>query len=213
MELVNSKCSVWLRILTLAVVFAQLITFLISCNQKNSGTEQSGEQLSLAAEKSLQAMQVNLQKNLLDTVTVLAVVDNTVLKTDEGAEPVTPEQQKEDRMRRERLVRAALTSNLVRNTKLRIVNPPQALIDEYYGILKSKNANALSAEEAKKAGDALGVSAIVTAFLEDEGKKINVVATCISDGKVIFNETLVGWDFEKSDEGDTKTAEAPGKTK
>ena len=202
--------------LGLPALFALALLAAVGCNlaggkdDAKKGTVEEVEQL-------LATLQVNLQKHLLETVCVLVVVDNTpddaAGATAAGGEELTPEQLAaralEARLRRERLVRAELTSVLVRNTQLKAVDPPQVIIDEYYKLLKDKNANALSAEEAKKAGDFLRVQALITAFIEDEGKKINVVATQAEDGKVVFNEILVDWNFEKSTGAETGAEKAP----
>ena len=64
-------------------------------------------------------------------------------------------------------------------------------------------------EEAKKAGDSLKAQALITAFIEDAGKKVNVVATSAADGKVVFNEILVDWNYEKSTQKEAAAGAAP----
>ena len=201
--------------LALPAILACALLTIASCNK---GEGDAAGEATAEVDQLLTTLQINLQKHLCETVCVLVVVDNT---TDDaatagaaaGAEELTPEQLKaraaEARLRRERLVRADLTSVLVRNAEIKAVDAPQVVIDEYYKLLKDKNANALSAEEAKKAGDSLKAQALITAFIEDAGKKVNVVATSAADGKVVFNEILVDWNYEKSTGEEAAAGTAP----
>jgi len=198
--------------LALPAILACALMAIASCNK---GEGDAAGEATAEVDQLLTTLQVNLQKHLCETVCVLVVVDNSPedATSAAGGEELTPEQlttrAAEARLRRERFVRAELTSVLVRNADLKAVDPPQVVIDEYYTLLKDKNANALSAEEAKKAGDSLKAQALITAFIEDAGKKVNVVATSAADGKVVFNEILVDWNYEKSTQKEAAAGAAP----
>jgi len=186
----------------LAVAFVGLfllaLPILSGCNTLKGGDSESDEYQSAMAERMLKNMHKNLQNHLINSICVLAVVDNSMggsgAEEEAGEEGETSEQAM---LRRERIVRAAITSNLVHNSKLRVVDAPQSLINEYHKLLQDKNANALSEDEAKRAGEQLNVLAVITAFVEDEGRRISITATATESGKVVFSEILVNWNYEK----------------
>ncbi len=191
------------RIWRIAVpVIVCALLFANSCNNTPAEALTPDE----TAKRSLSTMVENLNKHLLYSVCVLAVVDNSPQVQGEAAGGANGAGETASGLdagkRRERLVRSAIASVLVRNARLSVVDAPRTIIDDYYTIIRDKNANALSPEEAKRAGSLLAVQCVVTAFVEDEGRRVSVAATATETGKVVYQDILVGWNYEKKTEGE-----------
>jgi hypothetical protein len=196
-----------------AAMLACALTFALgACNKGEETPLTPAEQ----SEASLKELSSSLLKNLHKTISVLAVVDHAAPAAAgaQGGEPAVGATGQDSAiatsLARERIVRAALTSVLVGNSKFVVIDPPDTVIREFYQILSDKNANALSVDEARRAGIALSVDAVVTAFVEDDGKRVDVAATSTETGKVVFHEILVDWDYKKLTD-EEKSAQAENK--
>lgn len=197
----NGPCAPIARLYRLAatIMLALALVVCSSCDNQPAEPLTPDE----AAKRSLGTMVDSLNKHLLYSVCVLAVVDNSAPASAEApgtADTGGQASGAETGKRRERLVRSALASVLVKNARLSVVDAPRTAIDDFYSILKEKNANALSPEEARRAGNLLSVQCVVTAFVEDDGQRVSVAATATETGKVVYQEILVGWNYEKRTE-------------
>lgn len=194
--------------LILALFFAAILLAAAGCKGGDETADLTPEEQS---EQSLKNLSKSLTKHLLHRISVLTVVDNSV-EEDSAAPGAAPPpggteesgERSEKALRRERLVRAALVSSLVKNSKFNIVAPSREIIMEFDAILREKNANSLSVDEARKAGEMLSVRAVITAFVEDEGKRIDLSATSTETGKVVFHDILVDWNYAKESAGEAE---------
>lgn len=190
--------------LTAAILLAFSLSLFFACTNQPAEPETPDE----IAKKSLATLVDSLNKHLLYSVCVLAVVDNSAPQSADsvignaGAE--SSSSGNDSAKRRERLVRSAIASVLVKNARLSVIDAPRSLIDDYNKIIHDKNANALSQEEAKRAGNLLAVQCVITAFVEDDGQRVSVAATSTETGKVVYQDILVGWNYEKKSEGEAE---------
>jgi hypothetical protein len=132
-------------------------------------------------------------------VAVLAVVDSTALaqesETAAAGQPLDSEA-----LRRERLVHQALSSALVNNALIEVIQPEQASLDQARGEMIAVNSAALSAPTAEQLGEHLGADILICALIDREGAEVNVVAQRASDGKLVYHDTIKDWNILASPE-------------
>jgi hypothetical protein len=141
-----------------------------------------------------QSASVNSEFSSPIPVAVLAVVDSTALEqageTAGAGQPLDTEA-----MRRERLVHQALSSALVNNALIEVIQPEQASLDQARGEMIAVNSAALSAPTAEQLGENLGAEILICALIDRNGAEVNVVAQRASDGKLVYHDTIKDWDI------------------
>jgi len=127
-------------------------------------------------------------------VAVLAVVDSTALGQ-EGETAGAGQPPDTAALRRERLVHQALSSALVNNALIEVIQPEQASLDQARSEMIAVNSAALSAPTAEQLGEHLGAEILICALIDRGGAEVNVVAQRASDGKLVYHDTIKDWDI------------------
>ncbi len=128
------------------------------------------------------------------SISVVAVVDSLLLIPAAEGEELDPAEQ-DAALRRERLVRTALGNNLYPNRFFQVIQPTQDQRDKIRLDIIATNGSSLAPQEAAAAGAEIGVDHLIWAIIEKNGEEVNVVAQRIDNGRVVYNETLSGWDI------------------
>lgn len=152
-----------------------------------------------AVRKQLNQLQIALEQGVPDggstVVSVVAVIDTAAMAA--PSKDAKPDPAAADKaaaaLRRERDVRQELNNVLVANKLMNVVQPDQAQIDKARQEISATNSAPLSAALAAEIGTALKAKYLVCAMIDDDGQQINVEAQQASDGKVVFQDTLLGW--------------------
>ena len=126
-------------------------------------------------------------------VAVLSVVDSTAL-TQASAGSAADQTLEPEALRRERLVHQAISSALVSNLLIEVIQPEQASLDQARAELIAVNSAALSAPTAEELGQHLGAEVLVNALIDRAGAEVNIVAQRASDGKLLYHDTIKDWD-------------------
>jgi hypothetical protein len=150
--------------------------------------------------RQLNQLQVDIEEGIHGNepvhVAVLGILDTAALSAPnpDAGKAKPPEQASlEEAWRRERVIRQELSSILVKNRLLALVQPTQLQIDEARDAMIAGNSAALNEDLVKKLGSLLASEYLICAFSDDEGKAVSLVAQRSSDGVVIYQETLKDW--------------------
>lgn len=131
------------------------------------------------------------------TASIVAVVDSLLLVPGSEGEEIDPAAQ-DAALRRERLVRTAINTSLVKNNLIDMIQPTTDERERIRLGLIATNCSMMSPTDAKTAGDAIGVDHLIWARIENEGDAVNIVAQRVDNGVVVFDQTLSGWSIFKT---------------
>jgi len=126
-------------------------------------------------------------------IAVLSVVDSSALTLNaEGSNVDQPLDS--DALRRERLVHQSISSALVTNALIEVIQPEQASLDKARSEIIAVNSAALSAPLAEELGQHLGAEILICALIDRGGAEVNIVAQRARDGKLVYHDTIKDWD-------------------
>jgi hypothetical protein len=149
-----------------------------------------------AVQRKLNALQIAIEKQIpakgKAKVAVVAVVDTVALKQPAAGEEAD-QAVLDAAAKRERDVRQGLNESLVRNTLLDVLQPSQQEQDKARAAVAAANTCALDAKLAAELGQAIGAEYLVGAMIDDEGRQVGVAVQRVSDGVVVFQDTLQEW--------------------
>lgn len=141
--------------------------------------------------------QPNHQTGPGTTASIVAVVDSLLLVPGAEGEEIDPVAQTAA-MHRERLVRTAINTSLVKNSLIDMIQPTTDERERIRLGLIATNCSMMSPTDAKTAGAAIGVDHLIWARIENEGDAVNIVAQRVDNGVVVFDQTLSGWSIFKA---------------
>lgn len=149
-----------------------------------------------AVRRKVNQLQVSLERHIPGEeavkVAILGLVDTASAPKAAAAEDADPEAVTEG-VRRERVMRQELGAMLVKNRLLQIVQPTEEQIQQARTAIEAANSPALDKALAAQLGSALGVQYIVGALSDNGGRIVSLVAQDVSDGVLLFQDTLLDW--------------------
>lgn len=149
-----------------------------------------------AIRRKVNQLQVNLERHIPGEEAVklalLGLVDTAAAPKAAAAADADPEAVAAG-VRRERVMRQELGALLVKNRLLELVQPTEAQIQQARTAVEAANSPALDKALAAQLGHELGVEYIVGALSDSGGRVVSLVAQDVSDGVLLFQDTLLDW--------------------